>query len=181
MLELSIHVLDIVQNSVAAGATRIEIHVTEDLKRDLMTIEIIDNGKAMDSEMLDKVTDPFTTTKQDKEVGLGLALISQAAKEAGGGLEVKSVPGQGTTVTASFMLSSIDRMPLGDMKSTILSLVFGSPEIDFAYMHKKGIETCTFDTRDVRKMTGGQLFSDARTIRLVREILESQLEKIRAK
>ncbi len=181
MLELSIHVLDIVQNSVAAGATLIEIHITEDLERDLMTIEIIDNGKAMDSEMLGKVTDPFMTTKQDKEIGLGLALISQAAKETGGGLEVESVPGRGTTVTASFVLSSIDRMPLGDMESTILSLLFGSPEIDFIYVHKKGVQTCTFDTRDVRKMTGGQLLSDAKTIRLVRELLENQLERIRAK
>ena len=181
MLELSIHILDIVQNSVAAGATLIEIHITEDHEKDLMTIQIRDNGKAMDSEILDKVTDPFTTTKQDKEVGLGLALISQAAKEAGGDLEVESVPGKGATVTASFVLSSIDRMPLGDMKSTILSLVFGAPEVDFAYVHNNGVQKCTFDTRDVRKMTGGKLLSDAKTIRLVRGMLESQIERIRAK
>ncbi len=172
MLELSIHVLDIVHNSVAAGATFIEIVVTEDSEKDLMTIKIRDNGKAMDSELLRKAADPFTTTKPSKKVGLGLSLLAQAAQDAGGAFEIDSVPGKGTSVAASFTLSSVDRMPLGDMRSTLLSLVFGSPEIDFAYTRRRDDQTYTFDTREVRRLTGGHLASDAATVRLVREMLE---------
>lgn len=172
MLELSIHILDIVQNSIAAGATWVEVLALEDLEGDLMTIKITDNGRAMNSELARRATDAFVTTKQDKQMGLGLALLAQAARDAGGAVKIDSVPGRGTTVTATFVLSSVDRMPLGDMKSTMLSLVFGSPEMDFAYVHKKGAATCTFDTRNVRRLTGGQLKSDSKTIRLVREMLE---------
>jgi anti-sigma regulatory factor (Ser/Thr protein kinase) len=172
MLELSIHVLDIVQNSVTAGATLIEILVCEDLERDLLTIKIKDNGHAMDMEMLRKAADPFVTTKPNKKVGLGLSLLAQAAQDASGGFEIDSVPGKGTSVTASFVLSSVDRMPLGDMKSTLLSLVFGAPEIDFVFSHKIGERTYTFDTREVRRLTGGALTSDAKTVRLVRRMLE---------
>lgn len=175
MLELSIHVLDIVQNSVAAFATIVEISVTEDTEKDLMSIEIRDNGSAMDSEMLLRAADPFVTTKPGKEVGLGLSLLSQAARDTGGGFEIDSVPGRGTTVTASFVLSSVDRMPLGNMKSTLLSLVFGSTETDFVYTHKSNGQTFTFDTREVRKLTGGTLTSDAKTVRLVREMFEGAI------
>lgn len=172
MLELSIHVLDIVQNCVAAGATLVEILVTEDFARDLLTMKIKDNGSGMDVEMLRKAADPFVTTKPNKKVGLGLSLLAQAAQDASGEFEIDSAPGKGTSVTASFVLSSVDRMPLGDMKSTLLSLVFGAPELDFVFSHTRGERTHTFDTREVRRLTGGGLASDARTVRLVREMLE---------
>jgi len=178
MLELSIHVLDIVQNSVAAGATLVEILVTDDFEKDLMTIKIRDNGEAMDIELLQRAADPFTTTKPSKKVGLGLSLLAQAAQDAGGKFEIDSVPGKGTSVSASFVLSSVDRMPLGDMRSTVLSLVFGSPEIDFAYTHRRDDRTYTFDTREVRGLTGGHLASDATTVRLVREMLEGAADML---
>ena len=174
MLELSNHILDIAQNSIAAGATLIEIEVTEDLERDLMTVEIRDNGKAMDSEMLRRVIDPFVTTKQGIEVGLGLPLLAQAARDAEGEFDIASVPGKGTAVTASFTLSSVDRMPLGDMKATLLSLVFGAPEIDFAYTHNRQKRTFTFDTREVRKLSEAPLTSSAKTVRLVRAMLQRE-------
>ncbi|MBN2209482.1 MAG: ATP-binding protein [Candidatus Coatesbacteria bacterium] len=179
MLELSIHVLDIVQNSVAAGATFIEILITEDLERDLLTIEIKDNGHAMDAEMLRKAADPFVTTKPNKKVGLGLSLLAQAAQDASGEFEIDSVPGKGTSVTASFVLSSVDRMPLGDMTSTLLSLVFGATELDFAFSHKRGNRMFAFDTREVRRLTGGALTSDAKTVRLIRRMLEGAADMLR--
>lgn len=172
MLELSNHVLDIVQNSTAASATIVEITIVEDTEKDLMKIEIKDNGSAMDSEMLSKAVDPFVTTKPGKKVGLGLSLLAQAARDTGGDFEIDSAPGRGTAVTATFVLSSIDRMPLGNMKSTMMSIVFGAPETDFVYAYRRNGQTFTFDTREVKRITGGPITSDGRTIRLVREMLQ---------
>jgi len=178
MLELSIHVLDIVHNSVAAGATLIEILVTEDFEKDLLTIEIKDDGEAMNKELLHRAADPFTTTKAKKKVGLGLSLLAQAAEDAGGEFKIDSVPGEGTYVIATFVLSSVDRMPLGDMRPTLLSLVFGSPEMDFAYTHRRAGKTYTFDTREARRLTGGHLASDAPTVRLVRDMLDKETDSL---
>ncbi|MCD6328199.1 ATP-binding protein [bacterium] len=166
------HVLDIVQNSVAADATLIKILIAEDFESDLLTISIADNGKAMTKEMLSRVVDPFVTTKANKKVGLGLSLLAQAAEDAGGEFSIDSVLGEGTVVVASFALSSVDRMPLGDMKSTLLSLVFGAPEVDIIYEHRTCERAFTFDTREVKRLTGSALTSDTRTVRLVREMLD---------
>lgn len=147
MEDLSLHILDIAENSITASAKRIEIRIDEDQAKDLLTIEIKDDGKGMDEQTLKKVLDPFFTTRTTRRVGLGLSLLAQAARETDGNLELDSRNGEGTTVRASFRLSHPDRKPMGDILETIRTLVIGHPEIDFMYEHKKNDSIYRFDTR----------------------------------
>ena len=136
MEDLSLHVLDIADNAVAAGATRIGIIINENEGRNLVTLRVIDNGSGMTPKVLATALDPFFTTKP-KKTGLGLALLEQAAKQCGGFVAVTSAPGKGTRVFARFPCRHIDRPPLTNMKGTITALVFGHPEIDFYYCHRR--------------------------------------------
>jgi len=148
--DLSLHILDIVENSIRAKATRIEIKVIEDTRKDLLTIEIIDNGQGIDEATAKKVLDPFFTTKATRKVGLGLPLLSQSARESGGDMEIASEVGRGTRVKATFGYSHIDRKPLGNMATTLKTLVAGNPEVDFIYEHKNDELEYRLDTREVR-------------------------------
>jgi len=112
MQDLSLHILDIIENSINAGAKRVEIMINEDLEKDILSIEIKDNGEGIDRETLEKVLDPFYTTRTTRRVGLGLSLLSQSAKEAEGDISIKSEKGVGTAVHAYFKHSHIDRRPL---------------------------------------------------------------------
>ncbi|MHC4204375.1 MAG: ATP-binding protein [Planctomycetota bacterium] len=151
MEDLSLHILDIVENSIAAMAKRVEIRIDEDRARDLVTIEIKDDGKGMDEQTLKKALDPFFTTRTTRKVGLGLSLLEQAAKESEGTFDLSSKPGEGTTVNAAFRMSHPDCKPMGDIGQTLQVLVMSHPEIDFLYEHKKDNSTYRFDTREVRK------------------------------
>jgi len=146
--DFSLHILDIAENAVAAGARKVDIRITEDEDRDLMTIEIVDDGKGMDEEAVKKATDPFFTTKKRGRVGLGLPLLSQAARECDGQFEIKSRPGRerGTAVKATFKRCHIDRKPLGDMAQTLATLVAGHPEVRFTYAYRKGETEYSLDT-----------------------------------
>jgi hypothetical protein len=155
--DLSLHILDVVENSTNAGATFVEIHIAGYPEKDLIEIVIRDNGKGMDREMLAKVLDPFTTTRTTRRVGLGLPMLQQAAREAGGDAFVTSEPGHGTEVKATFQASHIDRKPLGDMGATMVSLVSGNPEVDFLYECEMGEEMTTLDTRLIRSELEGVL------------------------
>ena len=150
MEDLSLHILDIVENSIIAKASTIEIKVVEDIEKDLLTIEIRDNGQGMDEETVKKALDPFFTTRTTRKVGLGLSLLSQAARESGGNIEIESQAGGGTRVKATFGYSHIDRKPVGNMEATLTTLIVGNPEVDFIYEHKKGELEYRLDTKEVR-------------------------------
>ena len=145
------HILDLVENSLRAGAKLIGISVFEDMEQDLLTVEIRDDGKGMDPQTCSQAADAFFTTKPRRRVGLGLALLAMAAKQAGGGLHISSLPGVGTTVRATFRLSHPDCKPLGDMSATLEALVAANPEVDFVYEHRRGAEIARLDTRKVRQ------------------------------
>ncbi len=151
MEDLSLHILDIAENSIAAAARRIEIKIDEDKDKDLLTIEIIDDGKGMDPKALKKALDPFFTTRKTRKVGLGLSFLAQAAKESGGKIKLNSKEHEGTTVKATFRLSHPDCKPMGDINETIRVLVAGNPGIDFLYEHKKNNSLYCFDTRETSK------------------------------
>jgi signal transduction histidine kinase len=151
MEDLSLHILDIVENSIAAMAKRIEIRIDEDRARDLVAIEIKDDGKGMDEQTVKKALDPFYTTRTTRRVGLGLSLLAQAAEESEGTFDLSSSPGKGTTVNATFRLSHPDCKPMGDIVQTMQVLIMSHPEIDFLYEHKSDNSTYRFDTREVRK------------------------------
>jgi len=151
MEDLSLHILDIVENSIAAMARRIEIRIDEDMAKDLLTIEIKDDGKGMDEQTLKKALDPFFTTRTTRRVGLGLSLLAQAAKDSEGTFDLSSRPGEGTTVNATFRLSHPDCKPMGDIGQTMQVLVISHPEIDFLYEHKSDNSTYRFDTREISR------------------------------
>jgi anti-sigma regulatory factor (Ser/Thr protein kinase) len=172
MEDLSLHILDIVENSVAAEADKIEIRITEDKEKDLLSVEIIDNGIGMDEETKKKVLDPFYTSKTVRQFGLGLPLLSEAAKAANGQLSIESKKGEGTKVKADFQYTHIDRKPLGDMGQTIITLIIGNPEIDLIYVHKKNSHKYSLDTRILKVQLKEAPLNSPAGIRMIRENLK---------
>ena len=152
MKELSLNILDIAKNSVTAGATLVEITVTETPEK--LTIAVRDNGCGMSPEFLARVTDPFTTTRTTRKVGLGIPLMKMEAQQSGGDLSIESEVGLGTATTAWFDPRNIDMPPLGDVNSSILTLIQGSPDIDWLYTHSVGEASYTLDTREIREIMG---------------------------
>ena len=146
MEDLSLHILDIVENSIEAGARDVRIHIREDTEDDLLEVIIEDDGRGMDAEVIAKVRDPFYTTRKTRRVGLGLSLFQEAARETGGDLYLRSDEGKGTKVTATFQHSHIDRKPLGDIARTLRTLMLSHPEIRFRFNHFCDGEEVTFDT-----------------------------------
>lgn len=161
MREISLHVLDIVENSISAGASLICITLDIDHKKDSITIEIEDNGKGMDGEMLKKVTSPFTTTRTTRNVGLGIPLFMQSALQTGGSFDIDSKLGEGTKLCASYVLSSIDRAPIGDFAGTVHMLIVCNPKIDFAVTIITDGNTETLLTAEVRKVLGEDIPLDS--------------------
>lgn len=148
MEDLSLHILDVAENSIRAAATRIEIRIVEDTIENRLTVEIKDNGKGMDEAMLKQALDPFFTTCTTRRMGLGLPLLAQAARESDGHIEVASQPQQGTSVKASFRYDHPDRKPIGNIRETLQTLLVGHPDIDFLFEHTQDGTTTHFDTRE---------------------------------
>lgn len=157
MKELSLHLLDIAQNSISAGATHVCITVEVDHGRDRMRCEVADNGCGMDEAFLKQVVDPFTTTRTTRSVGLGIPFFKEGAEGCGGAFELDSQPGRGTRIAATYQISHIDRPPLGDMADTIYGLVCCNEGVDFTYAYHVDGQSFTFDTRTVREALGGDI------------------------
>jgi K+-sensing histidine kinase KdpD len=147
--DLSLHILDVVENSLRAGAQRVEVLVVEDMERDSLILQIADTGKGMTREECARAADPFFTTKPGRRVGLGLPLLAQAAREAEGTFDLSSAPGAGTVVRASFRLSHRDRKPLGDIAASLETLIAGHPEVQFIYEHRRGQDAVRLDSRSL--------------------------------
>ncbi|MFP4082302.1 MAG: ATP-binding protein [Candidatus Aminicenantes bacterium] len=177
MEDLSLHILDIVENSVAAKADKVEITISENKKMDLLSIEISDNGIGMDQPITNKVFDPFFSTKTTRRFGLGLPLLLESAKAANGNLSLKSKKGQGTKIEAKFQHSHIDRKPLGDIGQTLITLVMGNPEIEFIYIHKKNGCKCRLDTRKIKSQLKDKPINSLEGIK----ILKKDINKIQKK
>ncbi len=160
MKEISLHILDIMQNSVAADADLIELAVIENEKEDILSFSVKDNGKGMSEEFLASVTDPFTTGRKTRKVGLGIPLLKNAAELTGGGIEIESKLGEGTTIKANFVYSSIDRQPLGNMSETMHQLITSYEDVDFIYSHKVNDKELLVDTREFKKVLGGVSFKE---------------------
>jgi signal transduction histidine kinase len=131
MQDIALHILDVAENAMSAGATRIEIVIRETAERGELHLEIIDDGRGMSGEQVRQAMDPFYTTKPGKRVGLGLALLAQAAREAGGDMEIDSGPGRGTRVHAVFGVDHPDRKPLGDVAGTVELMQLSHPDVEF--------------------------------------------------
>lgn len=152
MRELSLHIMDLTENSIRAGSTLIEIEIAESRSKDLMTIKIKDNGCGMDKEFLKDVISPFKTTRTTRKVGLGLSLFQAACQRCEGSFQIRSKPGIGTEVEGSFKWSHIDRAPLGDIASTLALLISGNPGIEFVYRHTTDEGTYILDSRELKQI-----------------------------
>jgi anti-sigma regulatory factor (Ser/Thr protein kinase) len=174
MEDLSLHILDIAENSVNAGARNISIVVEEDLQLDRLTIEIADDGRGMNVEVAERAADPFYTTRKTRRIGMGLALLKEAAEMANGRLEIRSVPNSGTTIRATFQLSNIDRKPLGNMAETITALLATENQVNILYRHSRGGKTVIFDSKHVEDQWGDILLNSIEALSLVRTYLEQE-------
>ncbi len=174
MEDLSLHILDIAGNSIGACAKRIEILITRDVGKDLLRVEINDDGSGMDPETLAKVRDPFFTTK-GKKTGLGLPFLSQATEQAGGEMSVASAPGKGTRVTATFQWSNVDRPPLGDMAGTLMTLIAGHPDLDFLYEEREGGRVFRFDTREIKNDLENVPINTPQALEAIRGVLNENI------
>ena len=175
MKERSLNILDIAENSVKAGATLVGITIDED--ESSLEFTIRDNGKGMKADFLASVTDPFTTTRKTRKVGLGLPFLKMEAEMTGGEFEIKSksmeeFDDHGTTVRAKFMKDSIDFIPLGDIVGTVCTLIQGEPNIDFEFVHNINGQTVGLSTVEMRQMLGDDVpLSSPEIISWVREYL----------
>jgi signal transduction histidine kinase len=149
MEDLSLHILDIVENSIEAKASEIIIKIFEDIENDMLTIEIRDNGIGMKKDTLKKAVDPFYTTRTTRNVGLGLSLLKQATRESGGSFEMNSKIEKGTLIKATFQSSHIDRKPLGDLNNTLMTLITGHPDIHFVVDFQDAETKLHFDTEEL--------------------------------
>ena len=154
MRELSLNVLDIAQNSVSANASLIEIELKEDTGNHDLLIGIYDNGKGMTPEQVESVRDPFFTTRTTRKVGMGIPLFKFAAEMTGGKFEIESEVGVGTKVRAYFKTDHLDFTPVGDMTSTMISLITMNLHIDFVYKRKVNEKEFTVDTRQLKEILG---------------------------
>ncbi len=181
MKELSLHILDIVQNSVKANASLIQISIEEDTTADTLRITVADNGCGMDKDLLQRVRDPFTTTRTTRKVGMGIPLLEAAATGCGGNLDIQSQLGVGTTLYAVFGLSHIDRAPVGDMPGTMSVLVSGSPQIDFVYTHTVDGASFTFDTREIRTALDGVPLDTPEVVSWIQAYVYEGLDSLKTK
>jgi len=154
MKEVSLHVMDIVQNSIVAGATLVVIEVEVQHGRDWMRVAVEDNGCGMDEDMLARVISPFTTSRTTRKVGLGIPMFKAGAEAAGGAFTIRSKVGEGTFIEAEYAISHLDRPPLGDMAETMLATVACNENIDFVYRYTVDEDSFVFDTREIKAVLG---------------------------
>jgi len=180
MMELSMHILDVVENSTRAEAQRVSIAVTEDRKRNDLTIIITDDGTGMDPVTLKKVLDPFYTSKTVRRVGLGLPMFSQAAEKADGSFSVESKVGEGTRISAHFKHGHIDRQPLGNMANTMVTLIAGSPDVNFLYTHHTTKGTYILDTGEIKEELDDVPINNTSVLQFIEEDIVTGLKEIGA-
>ena len=178
MRDFSLHILDIAENSIRAEAHRLEISIEIDTKKDVLVLEIADDGKGMDEQTVNMVLDPFFTTKKTRRFGLGLPLLAQAAKMANGEFQIDSKPGKGTRVRATFQASHIDTKPLGDIPQTLVTLIVGHPDVGFRYVHRVDGSEYSLDTEEIREQLDGIPHNSPEVIETIRKNVEQGLDNL---
>ena len=180
MKTIAEHILDIVQNSIRAKATLIEIIVAEDKKNDFCTIEITDNGCGMDEQTLKLAANPFFTSRSTRKVGLGLSLLKQNAEKTGGAFSIVSKVNEGTRVKAVFRLSDFDRPPLGDIWNTYYFTLVGSKDLELNYRHETEKGNFKISSRELRETLQGVPLVQKEIKEAINEMIKNNLEEIKA-
>lgn len=178
MRELALHLLDIAHNSVSARAQNITIWVIEDAAADRLHLAVEDDGCGMDAETVQRVVDPFVTSRTTRNVGLGIPLLKAAAEACAGFLEIKSQPGLGTRIDIEFQRSHIDRMPLGDIAETILTLVVGCPEVHWRLIYQFGQDIFELDDAEIKQTLDGIPLTEPSVLGYLRETIREGIAQI---
>lgn len=178
MRDLSLHLLDLAQNSITAGASLVTIRI--EIGADgWLTFTLTDDGKGMSPELLARVTSPFATTRTTRKVGLGIPMMMENAQRAGGDLSLRSEVGKGTVLTATMDTGNIDCLPLGDLPGTVLSLILVNPDKpDFRFEGKTVKGECSFDTREIRAALGGVPLTEPSVAAWLKEALIEEIDPI---
>ncbi|MGN0033899.1 MAG: ATP-binding protein [Candidatus Limimorpha sp.] len=179
MRELSLHVYDLLENSIAANATVIELIIKDSLKENIYSFTINDNGRGMSPDFLARVTDPWTTTRSTRKIGIGLPLIKMNSENCGGGMDIQSEPNVGTTLNFWFQHDHIDRPPMGDISGTIVMLSSQYQNIRFIYRHITDVGEYTYDTDEVKEALGGMSMQDITIMKYLREMIDENLKEIK--
>lgn len=178
MKDLSMHIMDILQNSTRAKATVIKLEVLENSVEDTLTLIFKDNGCGMNAEMVKNVVNPFFTTRTTRRVGLGLPLLKQNAENTGGSFTIQSQPGKGTTVTAVFGLTHLDRPPMGDLVGTFVLTISANPDIRFILHYQRDSKIdYTLDTDDLKEALGGVSLQDPQIMACIKEMIEENIKE----
>lgn len=178
MRELSLHILDILQNSIEAGARHLDLKISESTSTNRLVISIADDGRGMDRQTVERVVDPFFTTRTTRQIGLGIPLFRAAAQQCDGDLIITSAPGVGTRVNAEFQHDHLDRAPLGDIKSTILSVILANRTCDLRYSHHVDERCFEFNTAEMRQILGEIPFTEPRVRIWLDEYLQQEYDQL---
>ena len=173
------HILDIIQNSLSAGASIIELEVWESIVNNLLTIKIKDNGKGMSPEQVAKVTDPFFTSRTTRKVGMGLPLYKQSAEQSGGKLIIESEVGVGTTVTATFGHDPVDRPPMGALANAVVLMMSANPNHQFRFTYSYNDQSYSIDTQEINQALDGLPIHDVHVIKMITQIIEDNMLAVR--
>jgi hypothetical protein len=178
MKDLSLHILDIVQNAITAGASLIRIGITEDMVNNRCSITVSDNGRGMTAEQVEKVRDPYFTSRTTRKVGMGIPLFEQTSRQAGGALLIESEPGVGTTIEADMVHDHIDRPAWGDLPGVISMLAGANPELDFVYRHEKDDREFLFDTKEIKEVLEGMPLSELPVMKYMKQMIAEGLDEL---
>lgn len=178
MKDISLHILDLAQNSIAAGATLVRITIEDIPHEGLLRVEICDNGSGMDEEQVKKVSDPFYTTRTTRKVGLGIPLFKASVEATNGQFEISSQKGSGTSIRAVFNSSHIDCLPVGSMEDTMTVLIFCNPSVDFIYTHVYSDRQFSLSTEEIRQHLGDFDIAHPDVIAWIKEYISQGLEEI---
>lgn len=175
MKELALYILDLSQNSLRAGAKNLYIELQINNHEDMLTVRIEDDGCGMNEELLKNALNPFTTTRKERRVGLGLPLFKELTELCSGAFNISSDVGKGTKLIGTFKLSSIDLVPVGDMSATIVSLILSAPNVDIVYRYRKDSYEFSFDTKELRYMLKDVKLSDIMVLNWIKEYISENM------
>lgn len=179
MKELSLHILDLVQNSLEAGGHCVIVKINED-ENGFFVFSVEDDGRGMSEEMVKQVRDPFVTTRLTRKVGLGIPFIDMTTAQSGGELTIESEKGCGTVIRATYLKDHLDRPPLGDIVSTIKVILAGAPELRLMLHYLVGTSEFIFDSQELRGILGPELdFSNPEISAWLGGYLEQEINKVR--
>jgi anti-sigma regulatory factor (Ser/Thr protein kinase) len=171
MEDISLHLLDIAENAINAGATLVQIKIEENIGENIFSVTIEDNGRGIPTERLAEVLDPFYTTRTTRKIGLGLPLLAQSARETGGDISIQSSEGKGTVVNAFFRPSHIDMRPVGNIADTLIVLITGNPHVDFVFAWRRDDREYSLDTRQIKAELDGMPITSPDVVSVIRNYL----------